>query len=526
MKNEKNLIFNFGEDLDLEAQSSFMEGNSQGNNSNLKFEWELDNNFKEIFEIKNLNLNESSLKIKKEDYFLRSKNTLNEGKEILFQITLKISFIEIKTEKKLFLKIKFNKEEKKEIYKIESVYNPNNLEFLKFSPVFIEQNFPLQEYNFLWTISDFNNKEEFYLTGRRELNLKIKTTDLIEKNNNVTLSLINKKSEEVVFTNFYIFSKFEPPFAGTFIVTPAIGISLKTSFKFTLKNWKTNTRFLTFRIFFKDEKDKVYDITNENLVLAKLFLENINEASFEFISSELPVTETLYAEIKDSLGFSIIVSYAVKIIKNSNPPAPDELLSKIPESDIINYSKMNYILQTNLDTLDLKLPPNLIKNALDNLENSINSVEISFDSEKQVKIFSEISNANSDNSNKIFDVLMNVGDAIISKINPAENLAIAETIYNSLEGIGNSLSDVSGEERLDKILKTENLEKSITEKLLENILPGENLIIENSSYQSNVNKFSKLNPQKLDVAIDGTNESQRNKRNKRYFIIFFIILQE
>ena len=177
---------------------------------------------------------------------------------------------------------------------------------LLFKSSLIDPNIDMLKYKFQWTISHFKS-DSLYLNGRKEINLRIKYSDLLNGINEIEYKIINPKTQKE-FKKYIKFEKGLSPYGGSCSVNPTTGISFLTEFTFFISDWKSSSLPLFYKIKYLDKNNIPIDITNGGFVGDK------------FISNKLPVANKFILEIIDNQGISTksICNVNVKINKELN----------------------------------------------------------------------------------------------------------------------------------------------------------------------------------------------------------------
>ena len=155
------------------------------------------------------------------------------------------------------------------------------------------------------------------MNGRKELNLRIKKSDFLVGENEMTLFVFNPLSNKI-YSKIYNYENGRSPYGGNCLISPNRGISLLTNFTFTVSNWKINSLPLIYKIKNKDSNNNLVDLTNGEF------------STNNFISSNIPVVSEFLLEITDNQGLSSSINCnKVNIKKNKNLTMLEKILSLI-----------------------------------------------------------------------------------------------------------------------------------------------------------------------------------------------------
>jgi len=195
IKNEGNLIFIYGYDIEIDGSLSYDEGSLRlvsKNEPQLNFNWECDNEFNSLCKERNSNI----LKLKISDYKnLISPPIDNKNYKIKLTITKdrRMANMEFYFNIKKPLEIKSSKNEPFNLSKlivINTLSKGSSSEIL-LEISYIDKNINIFDYNYFWTVSHFKQDNQ-YLNGRRELFLKVLNEDLVTGNNEIIVEVIDK----------------------------------------------------------------------------------------------------------------------------------------------------------------------------------------------------------------------------------------------------------------------------------------------------------------------------------------------
>ena len=175
-----------------------------------------------------------------------------------------------------------------------------------FKSSLLDPNIDMKKYQYKWTISHYKS-DTLYLNGRKEINLRIKYSDLLNGINEIEYLIINPETKKEYKKNT-TFEKGLPPYGGSCFVSPSTGISFLTEFTFHISDWKSTSLPLFYKIKYIDKNNIPIDISNGGF------------GEDKFISNKLPVANNFILEIIDNQGISktSICNVNVKINKDLN----------------------------------------------------------------------------------------------------------------------------------------------------------------------------------------------------------------
>jgi hypothetical protein len=297
--------------------------------------------------------------------------------------------------------------------------------YIVYSSYFIDSTMEnIKSLLYQWTVNDKKaNDNNIYLNGRNNKIVKIKSEILNLGNNDITLSL-NDNNTTYTFNNIYKLSP--PPYGGFCITDPKEGISLNTKIRFTNTNWHSDNLPISYRYF-----------THQNSSLLYLS-EPLFTTVFE--TALIPPSEKIYVRVADSKGISTISECELKIHSVDNYDI--NLFPLKSDSDKLVLSR---VIQLN----NIPLEVSMIDESVDIIKNMI-SEDLTFTQNfdliiSQLKSFSKFSS--------MTDVITQVG--------LKSHLYINNT--NKVEQVFDLLHET----------KSDEVFTNLTNKIFDNILPGE-----------------------------------------------------
>lgn len=97
---------------------------------------------------------------------------------------------------------------------------------------FLDKNLNIFDYSYMWAVTHFKNEAQ-YLNGRREASLKILNEDLLTGYNEFKIEVTDKTGK--TYLKSYSYEKSRAPYGGSCVVSPSVGTSMKTEFKFKIQ---------------------------------------------------------------------------------------------------------------------------------------------------------------------------------------------------------------------------------------------------------------------------------------------------
>jgi len=506
IKNEENLIFIYGFDIEIDGSLSYDEDSLRSvsiNEQKLNFNWECDNEFNSLCKESNSNI----LKINTSDY----KNLVSlpiDYKTYKIKLTItkdrRLANTEFYFNIKKPLEIKLSKNEPFDLSQL-IVINPlsrGSSQEILFGISYLDKNINIFDYNYFWTVSHFKQDNQ-YLNGRREFNLKVLNDDLFTGYNEIIVEVKDKSGER--FLKNYNYQKARAPYGGNCLVSPMTGISLSTNFVFNISGWETNAKPLIYKIKYLNEDNNYTDLTNGGFL----------ESSWK--SNIIPVCENLIVEVTDSIGLhnTAICKFQVKpnnkledidyyLDKEFDPNNRLLLIAiyKTNKQNLKNYNKHDYSLNNRaLDIVDTYM-----KNSIENIQQDLENIIVTI---------LNISNQNFDKEK--IKILNNSLNIIIQNIEPLlQYVDKIQNVYRILDNILKKAIDLeefkNNKDELDTLQEYLN---TLNSKLFSNIINGQALLISNLNYDIQMNKISQLNVPNLSIDYDHFNKKFRNLNNNK-----------
>jgi len=370
---------------------------------------------------------------------------------------------------------------------------------LLFGVSYLDKNLNIFDYTYYWTVYHFQNEAQ-YINIRKEPYLKVLNDDLLTGDNVFNIQITDKAGK--TYTKSYSYEKHRAPFGGSCDVSPSNGISMQTNFKFSISSWITNLKPLIYRIKYLNNDNVYIDISNGG------FLEAV------WYTKMIPVAKNFIVEVIDSSGVSSFSPCALNVKANPDLLPLESYLDG--EFDPNNRLLLVESFKSNKDQLNQDISLNNID--LDTIDYYLkNAGNIQQDLENIIARIMSISNQPFDKDKLI--ILNKSIKVIIENIDPLlQYIEKVKSVYRILD---NSFKKISSMEELinDKDLLDilQNYLNELDAKLFTNIINGQALTVANESYETVMNKVSKLNVPKLALEYDTAEERQlnRNNSNKR-----------
>jgi len=501
IKNEADLGFIYGFDIEIDGSLSYDEGSLRSTSKDqepLNFTWQCPVNFKTLCDT----LKSSNIKFSSSDYTsivpIPKENLILEFKLIL------------KKDRRIGIK-SFNLILKKPLPAVQN--GPIDLtELIVIIPLsrggspelligvsFIDKNLNILDYKYFWSILHFL-KDEQYLNGRNEPNLKVLNEDLLTGFNDFVLVLTDKGGNN--FTKNYSYEKPRAPYGGNCVVSPMIGVSMKTNMKFTTSGWISKSEPFIYKIKY----------LNSNKIYVDISKGGFPDSSWS--TNMIPIAKEFVIEVTDSSGLSSLTPCSIKIMPNPELLSLDSYLEG--EFDSNNRLLIVEIYKSNKDNLDSEQKDSSLNNkALDMmgyyLKNS--SENISQDLENIIARILSISNEQFDKDKLI--IINNSIKLILENIEPLlQYIDKMQNVYRILDNIfkkASTMEEFKSDKQLLDILQ--DYLNQLNAKLFTNIVNGQKLLIANDNYNTQMNKVSKLNVPTL--AIDYDSDSKRRSNYKK-----------
>lgn len=447
-------------------------------------------------------------------------------KNLEFEIELIISKDTRISKKKAKLKLKKPIEIKKKGGKaidldltdliIISPKNSGGLKNIIFQISFALPSLKFSDYKYHWTIKSFKSDKQ-YLNSRVENNLKILRDDLLSGINEIKLVVTDPKNKKS-YKKIYKYLKPQPPYGGRCDLPKQNGISLKDDFEFKISGWISKKKPLLFKIKFLNDEENFLDISMGG------FLEE------KFVTKNLPVGESFFLEAIDSGGLSAIVPCQLKVLPNNQLMKMEDYLEGVFEPvkkmiimDIFKSNLANGGSLAQDSSQKEKIDPRIAINdqALEMLSNLLNSGEDPSDSLENVttSLLTVSPEPYSDSSILIavncLEVIVNYIEAIMDK---EENVKMVFKIGDNLlkkielakekENLDPELREKLGDEILEKI---QNFKTVINDKLFNNVVSGQSLVISTPAVDVKLTKASSLNVPTVAMEYE---DDKRMKKNR------------
>jgi len=506
IKNEGNLIFIYGYDIEIDGSLSYDEGTLRSfskDESKLNFNWECDYEFSSLCKERNSNI----LKLNTSDY----KNLVSppiENKNYKIKLTItkdrRIANAEFYFIIKKPLEIKSSEDKSIDISQL-IVINPLSKQSspeIMFEISYLDKNINVFDFNYFWTVSHFIQDNQ-HLNGRRELFLKVLNDDLLFGKNEIIVEVIDKTERR--FLKNYNYQKARSPYGGNCLVSPLTGISLSTNFVFNISGWETNTKPMIYKIKYLNEDNLYTDLTNGGF----------SESSWK--SNMIPVCNNFIVEVTDSNGLHNTAICKVQVKSNNKIEDIDYYLEK--EFDPKNRLLFIAIYKTNIKNLkNYKIQDDSLNNrALDMVDMYMkNSVEnIQQDLENIIVSILNISNQKFDK--KKLTILSNSLNIIIQNIEPLlQYIDKMRNVYIILDNILKKATDFEDfKNNIDLLDTLQKYLNTLNSKLFSNIINGQALLFTNENYTIQMNKISQLNVPYLSIDYDNFDKKFRNLNNNK-----------
>lgn len=517
----------YGLDISVDASLSYDQGSlstsTKNAGQNIGFSWICPEQLSNLCQ----GIKENNLTFKYSDYQILISNPENFS---LLDLELVLKKDKRQANKKFQIKIKNSKtlskqntqngqassdvdtEDISQMIEINPLTKSSNNEFI-FAVNLLDKTMNLYQYSFYWTVMHFTSESQ-YLNSRREYLIKILSDDLLIGQNNISLQITNPKNNKTYIKD-YTYEKPRPPYGGNCQVSPAEGVSLLTTFKFTISNWISKSSQLFYKIKYLNSQNILFDITTNS------FTEQ------EYSSSMLPVSNGFVLEITDFLGLVTQAPCKVKVKRNPNlaeldyylerefDPNNKLLLVEIYKSNVAqisgsdsNNSNSNSNAEIGINNKSLDLIDSL-------MTNSNNSLSMAEQLDKIISLIYDISNKKFDNEK--MGIMNSAIENIIINIDPyLEYLDKLKYIYQTLNNL------------IDKVLKnnSEGLKDNenniillqaqlgiLNSKLFDKVVVGQEILIENAIYNTQLNKLSSINVNKLNVDYNSS-PVEKNKKTR------------
>lgn len=377
-----------------------------------------------------------------------------------------------------------------------------------FSFYFLDRKINTLDFQYLWTVNNFN-QESKYINGRNELRLKILNEDLLIGNNLINLTITDPKTNKI-FTKTVNYEKSKPPYGGDCNVHPATGISMSTIFEFTIKEWINNSDILIYKIKYLNKNNIYIDISKGG------FIETT------WTSQMLPAASEFILEVTDSRGLRSIKSCPLKVLENDNFELLENRLQQ--EFDPSNRLLLAQIFKSNnRKYAEAEQPENIqINREINN--KVLESVKYYLTYSEKESIQNDLENIislvlNISSENFYFEKLEVLNQSIETIINNIEPLLQytdkLQNIYNILDNMFNKVSQTEETQNKRKLLESlHNFLQELSGKILNNLISGQVILIQNENYNIQTNKVSQLNLVDLTIQYDSNFENLFNNKNK------------
>jgi len=522
--NSDNLKSLYGLDIKISAKLSKDEGfKRKAEDEDLKFKWICSDGLASLCE----KIDKSELIIPFKDYELLIKKPTKTEE---FKIELELSKDSRTAKKEVKLQLKKPIELKSsnggaldltDLIIITPTYS--GAKDLIFKISFALPTLKFSDYKYYWTIKSFKNENQ-YLNSRQENCLKIIIDDLLSGVNEIILEVKDPKTEKV-YTKIYTYLKPEPPYGGRCSLQKPNGISFQDDFKFSISGWISKKEPLLYKIKFLNEEENFIDISMGG------FLGN------NFSTKVLPVGDTFFLEAIDSSGFSNTIPCPLKVSPNKALLQMEEYLEKIfnPVEKMIimdvyksNLANGGSVLPTGESEEEYVDPRIAINDEAINMTfNLLNSGQLNSDNLETV-VTSLVSVSPEPYSDKTIIIAINCLEIIANNIeliiDKLENVKlvykIGDNLMKKIELLKENV-DVAIKEQLGKktVEKIQSFKTSINDKLFNNVISGQSLVISTPAVDTKLTKASSLNVPT--VAMEYEDEEKllrKNKRNKRLLI--------
>ena len=372
---------------------------------------------------------------------------------------------------------------------------------------FLDKKLNILEYSYFWSMRHFKNENQ-YLNGRKEPILKVLNDDILTGSNDVSVEVTDPKSGKTYIKN-YSHEKGRAPYGGNCVVSPMTGISMKTEFKFIVQNWITKSLPMIYKIKYLNKDNNYIEISKGGF------------PETNWSTNLIPVAKDFVVEVTDASGLSSLNPCSIKVKPNPELANLDTYLEK--EFDPNIRLMLVEIYKSNKENLkDSEKDPSLNNKALDvmsyYLTNSLDSIQE--DLENIIARILDISNQQFDKEKLI--IVNNSIKVIVDNIEPLlQYKEKMQNVYRILDNIFKKASEMeefkSDKDLLDLLQYYLN---KLNTKLFTNIINGQALLIANESYDTQMNKVSKLNVPTLEINYDTPEEkhskclSNRNKRKR------------
>jgi len=373
---------------------------------------------------------------------------------------------------------------------------------------YLDKTLNILDYTYYWTVYHFKNEAQ-YLNGRKEPNLKVLNEELLTGDNVFTIIVTDKTGK--TYSKNYSYEKGRAPYGGSCVVSPSNGISMQTNFKFGISGWITNSEPMIYRIKYLN-KDNVYiDISKGGFPDAT------------WTTNMIPVAKDFIVEVIDSSGLSSNSPCSLKVKSNPVILSLESYLDG--EFDPNNRLLLVEIYKSNKENLDpVDKDPSLNNKALDMIDYYMqNAGNIQQDLENIVARIMSISNQPFDKDKLL--IVNNSIKIIVDNIDPLlQYIDKMQNVYRILDNIfkkASSMEELKNDKDLIDILQ--NYLNQLNGKLFTSIINGQGLLVANESYDTKMNKVSKLNVPTLALDYDSgserkfnSNRSNRKRTKIRY----------
>lgn len=380
----------------------------------------------------------------------------------------------------------------------------NSYEIL-FKVEFLDKRYDMFKFAYYWTVKHFISESQ-YLNGREEFLLKVLNNDMLIGKSEIILQIKSKETNALYLKTYYN-EKNKPPYGGSCLVIPSVGISLETEFQFNLNDWIGSSYPLFYKIKYLNSNQIYVDISNGGF------------GTTIWKSSYLPSSNHFIVEAIDNSGLSTIFPCNLKVKSNQNFNSLDYyfrnewspnlrllLIEIYKTQNRPSFASLAFNDQA-LDTLEYYLKNSDKQRILQDFDN----------------IMSMVLDVSSNNfSKKKLPILNTSLQTIVQNINPSiQSTDKVQMLYNAVDNIFNKISTLE-EFKSDKTILTdmEKIVTSLNDKIFENMIDGERILILNSNYDIQMNKVSIINP--MDICFDYNSKtrilnnviSNKNKNSK------------